>query len=669
MVEDKKSSMPLLTVLMPVYNAEKFLAESIDSILNQTYVDFEMLILDDASTDNSLKIIKAYAKEDKRIKILVNKTNQRQAKCRNSLLKKTKTEFIAWMDADDISSSHWLQTQMDFLKKNPKIDVVSCHLKFFENLEFILKRPLLDLQIKSAFLLDCAFGTGGSMMKMKKIRANKLFFNEQLESAEDYDYWIKSCSVLSFAAVDEVLYNYRIHNIQESKTNKEKQRKAHLLCSQKHLLQFNIKTDSETIRIFLNWDIKEVDSKKFQEAVNVLDKVFSLKNFYGYSGVNKPTLIFYYLNLVKGLLYRRLLKKNLKKVKKFLKNIPEEYSAITPSFILNEIYYQYKKIGLKGELLFIKDFGFFDGFKPFLTVLMPVYNAEKFLAESIGSVLKQTYYNFELLILDDASTDNSLKIIKAYAKEDKRIKVLVNKTNQKQAKCRNLLLKTSKTEFIAWMDADDISLEDRLQTQMDFLKQNPKIDAVGVQYSAFGSSGNLPANFTSHFSLSDLEIKTNFIFGYDFLFGASLMRMEKIKQHNIFFDNNYKLSTGEDHQYIIDCFPFMKFANLDKVLYQYRQDSKQTTVINQKQILNNSSVIIRKHLLSFNIKADSETIKMFLKWNNERVDSQASQKFQEAVRVFEEILSIKDFYGYSGIKNPFLFTILLPVELLCLVVC
>ena len=75
MVEDKKSSMPLLTVLMPVYNAEKFLAESIDSILNQTYVDFEMLILDDASTDNSLKIIKAYAKEDKRIKILVNKTN------------------------------------------------------------------------------------------------------------------------------------------------------------------------------------------------------------------------------------------------------------------------------------------------------------------------------------------------------------------------------------------------------------------------------------------------------------------------------------------------------------------------------------------------------------------------------------------------------------------
>ena len=69
----KKSSMPLLTVLMPVYNAEKFLAESINSILSQTYSNFEFVILDDGSTDNSLKIIKAYAKEDKRIKVLLIK--------------------------------------------------------------------------------------------------------------------------------------------------------------------------------------------------------------------------------------------------------------------------------------------------------------------------------------------------------------------------------------------------------------------------------------------------------------------------------------------------------------------------------------------------------------------------------------------------------------------
>ena len=350
----------------------------------------------------------------------------------------------------------------------------------------------------------------------------------------------------------------------------------------------------------------------------------------------------------------------------------KQYHDAESRMFLKKIYCHYRDTGLEGELFFIKDFGFLNGFKPLLTVLMPVYNEEKFLAESIGSILNQTYYNFELLILDDASTDNSLKIIKAYAKEDKRIKVLVNKTNQKQAKCRNLLLKNTKTEFIAWMDADDISLEDRLQTQMDFLKQNSNIDAVGIQYSAFGGGGNLPADLISRCSLSDLEIKTNFIFGYDLLFPSSLMRMKKIKQHNLFFDNNYKLSTGEDHQYIIDCFSFMKFANIDKVLYQYRQDSNQTTAINQKQILNNTSVIIRKHLLQLNIKADLETIHFFLKWIDNVLSNQKFpeivkvfdkiffikrkfdiQKFQKVLKVLCQLTAIKNFYNYTRTEKSF----------------
>ena len=289
---------------------------------------------------------------------------------------------------------------------------------------------------------------------------------------------------------------------------------------------------------------------------------------------------------------------------------------------------------------------------PQLTVLMPVYNAEKFLDESINSILSQTYSDFELLILDDASTDSSLKIIKNYAKKDKRIKVLDNQKNQKQAKCRNILLKNSKTKFIAWMDADDISLEDRLQTQMDFLKQNSKIDAVGTQYSAFGSGGNLPANFTSRYSLSDIEIKTNFIFGYDFFFPSSLMRMKKIKQHNIFFDNNYKLSTGEDHQYIIDCFSFMKFANLDRVLYQYRQDSNQTTAINQKQILDNSNVMTRKHLLKFGIKIDKKTEDIF--WRCEKLNKKNEKKIR---KIASKIFSIRNFYEYPCVNKKIIFNV------------
>ena len=370
--------------------------------------------------------------------------------------------------------------------------------------------------------------------------------------------------------------------------------------------------------------------------------------------------------------YSSLLKKNREIFKNFFEALSRQCSVTYATMFLKRIYYRYCDAGLEGKLFFLKDFGFLDDSKPLLTVLMPVYNAEKFLDESIGSILNQTYVDFEFLVLDDGSIDNSLKIIKTYAKEDKRIKVLVNQKNQQEAKCRNLLLKNSKTEFIAWMDADDISLEDRLQLQMDFLNQNPDTDAVGIQYSAFGSSGNLTTNHTSRNSLSDIEIKTNFIFGYDFFFPSSLMRIKKIKQHNLFFDINYKLSTGVDQQYIIDCFPFMKFANLKEVLYQYRQHHNQITTINQKQILNNACVIIKTHLLRLNIKADIDTIHFFLEWIDNVL---INQKFTETVKIFDklffikkdfdiqkfqkvlglliQLVTIKNFYNHSRIEKSF----------------
>ena len=114
-------------------------------------------------------------------------------------------------------------------------------------------------------MLDCAFGTGGSMIKMEKIRANKMFFNEQLESAEDYDYWVKGCPFLSFAVIDEVLYKYRVHHLQNSIVSEEIQKQMHLLIVQKHLLKFNIKINVDTLKTTLS-----IYKKKFPQALKLL---------------------------------------------------------------------------------------------------------------------------------------------------------------------------------------------------------------------------------------------------------------------------------------------------------------------------------------------------------------------------------------------------------------
>lgn len=119
--------------------------------------------------------------------------------------------------------------------------------------------------------------------------------------------------------------------------------------------------------------------------------------------------------------------------------------------------------------------------KPLITIIMPVYNAADYLPRSIESILNQTYKNFEFIIVDDASTDNSWKIIKSYAQQDKRIIPVKNRINLGVSLTSNIALSMAKGQFLARMDADDISFADRIEKQFKFLTRNPKAVAVGGQ--------------------------------------------------------------------------------------------------------------------------------------------------------------------------------------------
>ncbi len=123
MKNKNKNQNPLVSVIMPVYNAGNFLMEAIESILNQTYQNFEFIIVDDASTDNSWKIIQKYAKKyPKKIKAFqLKKTlNRGGDACANFALKKAKGKYIARMDADDIAHPKRLEKEVDFLEKTKR---------------------------------------------------------------------------------------------------------------------------------------------------------------------------------------------------------------------------------------------------------------------------------------------------------------------------------------------------------------------------------------------------------------------------------------------------------------------------------------------------------------------------------------------------------------------
>jgi len=124
---------PLVSILMPAYNAEKYIGNSIESILNQTFKDFELIISDDASTDKTWDIIKKYKQKDGRIVVTRNAKNRYIAENRNRLIKLAKGKYIAWQDADDISDSNRIQKQYTFMEKNPKVGIVGGYLKFFDD--------------------------------------------------------------------------------------------------------------------------------------------------------------------------------------------------------------------------------------------------------------------------------------------------------------------------------------------------------------------------------------------------------------------------------------------------------------------------------------------------------------------------------------------------------
>jgi glycosyltransferase involved in cell wall biosynthesis len=141
---------------------------------------------------------------------------------------------------------------------------------------------------------------------------------------------------------------------------------------------------------------------------------------------------------------------------------------------------------------------------PRLTVLMPVYNAEAYVAAATESILAQTFRDFEFLIIDDGSTDNSLAVITEYARADRRIRV-ISRANRGLVATLNEGLAESRSAYIARMDADDVAIPARLKEQFDFLAANDQCAVLGTSFILIDEDGNVIA--TWHSFIHDLTIK------------------------------------------------------------------------------------------------------------------------------------------------------------------
>ncbi len=210
---------PLISVILPVYNGEKYLKLAIDSILHQTLSNFELIIINDGSTDESEKIIHTF--KDPRIRYFCNEVNIGFSSTLNKGIEVSRGEYIARMDADDISLPFRFEKQMEFLLLHPEIAILGTAVQLIDEKGGIFgewKYPLLAEELKLQIKKTCCFAHPSVIFKKSCVMDIGLYHSNYI-FGEDYDLWFRLLEKYPGANLPETLLQYRIHSTQMSSTH------------------------------------------------------------------------------------------------------------------------------------------------------------------------------------------------------------------------------------------------------------------------------------------------------------------------------------------------------------------------------------------------------------------------------------------------------------------
>lgn len=216
---------PKVSVLMSVYNGRHFLSETISSILNQSYKDFEFIIVDDGSFDDSIKIISDFSNKDNRIKFTKNEKNLGLTMSLNKGLSFSSGEYIARIDAGDLSAPDRLKKQVDFLDNNKDIGLVGSFMYVIDTNRKILKKvnyPTEDNFLKKVLINYNPFAHS-SIMFRRNIGEKVGFYSEDCKFSQDYDFYFKLLPHTKFANIPEYLISYMYYSESITFTKNKKQ--------------------------------------------------------------------------------------------------------------------------------------------------------------------------------------------------------------------------------------------------------------------------------------------------------------------------------------------------------------------------------------------------------------------------------------------------------------
>lgn len=210
---------PLVSVIMPAYNGEKYIREAIESVLSQTYERFELIIVDDASLDSTLSIIQEF--KDKRVSLLLNSENRGIAYSTNLGIDHSKGKYIALLDDDDIATPRRLEFQVEFMENHDEIDILGGRSAYIDQEGNFLKydaEPIRNPKRIKANLLfyNKKFANGTAMIRKSFIEKNNLRYQDNCYGMQDFKFYIDSSKVGMITSIDRLLHLRRRHDEEET---------------------------------------------------------------------------------------------------------------------------------------------------------------------------------------------------------------------------------------------------------------------------------------------------------------------------------------------------------------------------------------------------------------------------------------------------------------------
>lgn len=257
--------------------------------------------------------------------------------------------------------------------------------------------------------------------------------------------------------------------------------------------------------------------------------------------------------------------------------------------------------------------------RPKVSVVMPVYNGGKYLHEAIESILAQTFTDFEFIVIDDGSTDNSYDIAAAFS--DGRIRLVRQESNLGLVSALNLGLILARGEYVARMDADDISLPERLLIQVDFMDANPAVGVCGSWLQVFSSTDR-----TAWYSpISHNEIYARLLFESALFHPTVFMRKSFLDAHNILYKSDFR--TAEDYELWSRCITLCRFANIGKVLLHYRSHDNNAGILNAETKQQSADKIHLRWLHNIGLHPSGEEVDLHRQISQGQVPAPVSSTF------------------------------------------